>query len=277
MAALKHRPPPPLDSFVECFWWSERKEPLAAAEHMLPTGAACLVFPLHDEPLTCRTDAARGEVLLWKRGIVHGPQSGFYLSGPKPAGAVAGVVLRPGAVHALLGVPSAEIAGRHVPVDALWGAYADRLHARLCEAAQPEVIFRILGNELLARLAKPLLLHPAVAHALARSQCPRIRVEYVRREVDLSARHFIDLFHGAVGYTPGRYYRIARFARVLRVLAQPCPRDLAGLAIAAGYADQSHLIREFREHAGMTPTQYRPVDPESPHHHSKLDSGRRQR
>ena len=277
MAALKHRPPPPLDSFVECFWWSERRAPLAAAEHMLPTGAAYLVFPLHDEPLACCTDAAGREVLLWKRGIVHGPQSGFYLSGPKPAGAVVGVALKPGAVHALLGVPPAEIAGRHVPVDALWGAHADRLHARLCEAAQPEVIFRILENELLARLAKPLLLHPAVAHALARSRCRRIRVEDVRREVDLSARHFIDLFHDAVGYTPGRYYRIRRFARVLRQLAQPGPRDLAGLAVDAGYADQSHLIREFREHAGMTPTQYRPADPESPHHHFRLDSGRRQR
>lgn len=244
---------------------------------MLPTGTACLVFPLHDEPLTCIAGTEGSEVLFWKRGIVHGPQSGFYLSGPKPVGSVAGVVLKPGAVGALLGVPPSGIAGRHVPLSAFWGAHADRLHARLCEAARPEVIFRILENELLARLAKPLLLHPAVAHALARSRCPRIRVEDVRREVDLSARHFIGLFHEAVGFTPGRYYRIQRFARVLRHLAQPGPRDLAGLAVDAGYADQSHLTREFREHAGMTPTQYRPADPESPHHHFRLDPGERQR
>jgi AraC-like DNA-binding protein len=277
MPSLKHHPAPPLDTLVACLWWSERNAPLDTAEHMLPTGAAYLVFPLHDQPMACLAGACGKEAFTWKRGLVHGPQSSFYLSGPKPAGPVAGVALRPGAVRAILGVPASEIAGRHVLVESLWGGRAGRLHARLCEAARPPAIFRILEQELLAQLARPLLLHPAIAHALAQARRPRVRVDDVSREVELSPRHFIDLFHDTVGYTPGRYYRIRRFAHVLHALAQHGARDLAGLADAAGYSDQSHLIREFREHAGMTPTQYRPIDAASPHHHMSNDQSARRR
>jgi len=277
MPSLKHQPAPPLDRLVACFWWSERHEPLAAAEHMLPTGTACLVFPLHDLPMTCVSGPSGDEVLVWRRGLVHGPQSRFYRSGPKTAGAVAGVALRPGAIREILGVPASEIAGRHVPVDALWGRRAETLHARLCEAARPPAIFEVLEQELLAQLTKPLLLHPAVAHALLRARRPRVRVEDVRREVELSPRHFIGLFHDSVGYTPGRYYRIRRFAHVVQALAEHGPRNLAQLADAAGYSDQSHLIREFREHAGMTPTQYNPIDAASPHHHTTHDETGRKR
>jgi AraC-like DNA-binding protein len=176
----------------------------------------------------------------------------------------------------VLGVVASDITGRHIPLETLWGRRADDLHARLCEAANPPAIFQILERELLAQLTRPLLLHPAVAHALLRARRPRVRVDDVRREVELSPRHFIDLFHDSVGYTPGRYYRIRRFAHVLQTLAQSGPRDLAQLADAAGYSDQSHLIREFREHAGMTPTQYRPIDSESPHHHAtNVTTGRK--
>ena len=267
MPTVKHRPAPPLDKLVECFWWSQRDTPTHATEHMLPTGCVYLVFPLHQLPLTCSTGSPSKGVVQWKRGIAHGPQSRFYVSGAKPAGAVVGVAVRPGAAGAILGLPPSELAGQHVSMAALWGSRADRLHERLCEAAQPPAVFEVLELELLARLRQPLLIHPAVAHALGRAQGLRVRVDDVRRELDLSPRHFIDMFHRALGLTPGRYYRVARFARTLRALARNGRRDLAGLAAGSGYADQSHLIREFREHAGMTPTQYCPVDPESPHHH----------
>ncbi|HEY3638904.1 MAG TPA: DUF6597 domain-containing transcriptional factor, partial [Rhizomicrobium sp.] len=211
MPALKYHPRPPLESFVECFWWSERNAPLATPELMLPTGAAYLVFPLHDESITCfsRTD----EKLVWKRGVVHGPQSSFYRSGPKPAGAAVGIILKPGAATALLGIPASEIADCHLPLEALWGNRADRLHARLCEARSPTDVFYILEQELLARLKRPLLMHPAVAHALVRANRPHVRVEDIRRETGVSPRHFIHLFHTAMGMTPGRYFRVRRFTR----------------------------------------------------------------
>ncbi|TIS82827.1 MAG: helix-turn-helix transcriptional regulator, partial [Mesorhizobium sp.] len=47
--------------------------------------------------------------------------------------------------------------------------------------------------------------------------------------------------------------RIVRFNRALRLSSEPTA-DWADVAADCGYADQAHLVREFRELAGETPT-----------------------
>jgi transcriptional regulator GlxA family with amidase domain len=82
----------------------------------------------------------------------------------------------------------------------------------------------------------------------------------------------VALFRRAVGITPKHYYRIKRFTAALRHLASAKPENLADLAVAVGYSDQSHLSREFREFAGIPPTQYRPRDSTSILHHQAHDA-----
>lgn len=49
--------------------------------------------------------------------------------------------------------------------------------------------------------------------------------------------------------------RLVRFDGVWRRLEQHKPLDWAGVARDAGYADQAHLIRDFREFTGTTPAE----------------------
>jgi AraC-like DNA-binding protein len=49
---------------------------------------------------------------------------------------------------------------------------------------------------------------------------------------------------------------LVRFDRVLRRLDQPGPPQWELLAADAGYADQAHLVREFRTFTGGTPTTF---------------------
>jgi methylphosphotriester-DNA--protein-cysteine methyltransferase len=58
-----------------------------------------------------------------------------------------------------------------------------------------------------------------------------------------------------VGLPPKTVARLLRFQWV-RERIQSAPGQWGEMAYAAGYADQSHLNREFRELAGTTPTDF---------------------
>lgn len=235
---------------------------------MLPSGCAQLVFALHDRPIAWRSGASTAAPVWWTGGVVHGPQWAYYLAGPKPPGIVAGVSFKPGAA-AILGVAAMALTDQHVSVEDLWGAHGRHVQERLREADSADAVFELLERELYARLERPILIHPAVAQAL-RAAGPggsTRRVSEIQRESRYSARHFNALFKSAVGITPKHYCRLQRFTAALRCRAAVPAPDLAAIAAIAGYSDQSHMTREFREFAGISPAQYRPEGPDRIFHH----------
>ena len=266
MSLVRYFPRAPLDRYVECFWWSRREIAQSYFEHMLPSGQAQLVFALHDGAFSCITTEQK-RVLTWSGSLLHGPQWGHYLAGPKPPGSVVGVSFRAGCAGAILGVPAAEVAGRHVPLPAIWGRRAEVLRERLMATTRPMQAFTLLERHLSARIELPLLMHPAIAGAMASAGLPE-RISHIQRSTGFSSRHFIALFRASVGLTPKHYFRIRRFNEVARRLASALEEDLTNIAADLGYCDQAHLTREFRELAGITPGTYR-GRPDSPLHHPR--------
>jgi AraC-like DNA-binding protein len=266
---LRYSPAAPLDRYVRCFWWSRRDAPQNYSEHMLPSGGVHLIFALHDIPIACVPDPSSTRTIEWSHTLVHGPQWNYYIAGPKPRGEVVGVAFRPGAAGAVLGVPMTDLADHHVTLSTLWGKRGQELHQRMMAAVDPMEIFGILERDFSACIQHSLLMHPAIAHALKSwsPTWPPARVSDVQLESGYSPRHFIGLFRSAIGLTPKHYYRIQRFNSVLRYLASGRNGDLAEIAALAGYSDQAHLTRDFREFAGITPTQYRPGGSDRHLHH----------
>jgi len=262
---IVHRiPAAPLDAIVAVLWWSRRATSYTTCEHLLPGGSPQLVIALHEQPIAWADGDGRAGWHRWTGGILHGPQSTFYRAGPKPAGAVIGAAFRPGAAGAILGVPATELLDGHVTLDELWGASGRELHERLASSPDASSALRLLEQALIARLKTPLLVHPAVAHALRESHTQPI--ERMRKQTGYSHRHFVALFRSAVGLTPKHFFRVRRFSEAARQLARQ-QGSLADLAARMGYADQAHFTREFRELCGVSPTAYRPRAPDSPNHH----------
>ncbi len=78
-----------------------------------------------------------------------------------------------------------------------------------------------------------------------------------------SYKHSLKIFRQICGLHPKTVQRIYRINNLLshpEILASP---NWAGLSFQFGFSDQSHLIREFKEFTGFTPTEFltsRPKD-----------------
>ena len=76
----------------------------------------------------------------------------------------------------------------------------------------------------------------------------------VAREVGWSRRHLSERFRQEVGLAPKATARLVRFDLAKRMLSTSRRRvGLATVAAEAGYADQAHFTREFRDLAGESP------------------------
>lgn len=83
---------------------------------------------------------------------------------------------------------------------------------------------------------------------------PQILVTELSSNCCLSKKQFEREFYLHVGMNPKEYSRIIRFQKTLKQMQ--CQQEIinqADLAYANGYADQSHMIREFKRLCGYTP------------------------
>jgi methylphosphotriester-DNA--protein-cysteine methyltransferase len=74
--------------------------------------------------------------------------------------------------------------------------------------------------------------------------------------VGWSHKHLIAKFKQQIGVGPKTAARLVRFDQVWRRLDERRPLDWGQVAADSGYADQAHLIRDFREFTGTTPTDF---------------------
>lgn len=71
----------------------------------------------------------------------------------------------------------------------------------------------------------------------------------------LSPFHFIRAFHKEMGLPPHGYLKQARVRKARSLLASG--RSIAAAALESGFADQSHLARNFKGILGVTPGRFR--------------------
>ncbi len=197
--------------------------------------------------------------------VVAGIRDRYYAKQAGDAASSVGVQLLPGAARALFGVSACELAGRHLPLGALLGHDSDRLRERLQSITQAARRLALMADWLTARLASARAPHPVVLEAIVGLRAGDSVVEVVRRS-GFSHRHLGARFVDAVGLTPKRFQRVLRFQHVLAAAHRQPARSWLDIALAAGYTDQAHFNREFREFAGVSPGAWRRAAPRHRHH-----------
>jgi len=241
---------------VSCVGFDFRM-PVDVVHHGLPSTALTVVI-VFDEPLDCGWLDEAGSDRYWtlvgglhdRPALIrtHGRQHGIQLA------------LTPVGVRALLGIPAGELGNTLVrPDDSphVRRILSDGLHGRLAEAGWPER-FDLLEQRLLQQMdwrnqSGGMAAKVAEAWRLMVSTHGRLPIEEVAHRVGWSRRHLQARWAAEFGLGPKRSARVARFGYAQQLNEAGMP--LAAVAHVAGYADQSHLNRDWRALAGQTPVE----------------------
>jgi AraC-like DNA-binding protein len=181
---------------------------------------------------------------------------------------VMGIAFRPGGTWPFFGPPTVATAGNLVDLAdrEMWGRDGSVLRDRLLSLPTPEAKMRVLEEMLVARASRPLEWEREIRYAVHGLHAG-MPVGEVADQIGAAPGRFGRRFADRVGLLPKRFARVRRFQRVLSVASCSVDSlDWARLAADHGYVDQSHLIRDFREFAGITPTGYRPRSPGERNH-----------
>jgi AraC-like DNA-binding protein len=241
----EHAPCAALRPYVECFWSRRGHAPVSPApsHRVLPDGCLDIVFNFADGT-------------PWRAAVV-GTMTRPLLIVPGRSEDFLGVRFHPGKARAFLRPPADEFTDRAVEFSAVWGQAGADLEERL--AAMPTLRARLgaLENCLLRRLACAPAADAVLDAVLASVERDRgaVSVRQLSDAAGWSRQHLRRKFAAAVGISPKQFCRVVRFRKLVQS-ARAHPLGWAEAAAEFGYYDQAHLITDFREFAGLTPTQF---------------------
>ena len=259
MGIYRHSPAPPLNQYVELFWYYVDLFPDHDREHVLPDGTFELIINLQETPRKLFREVGTGGHDTFKRGWISGAQSKFLMIDALPRSSMIGVHFKPGGAAAFLGLPANEIAGCVVELDAIWGNTVWQWRDQLLTAKTSDKKFAVLEYLLLRRLAQSRQhRNDAIGWALERYIAePSVQtITSVSSRLGFSHKHFIELFRREAGLTPKLFCRIRRFQQALVEVQASAEIDWADVAYTCGYFDQSHFVHDFVEFSGLNPTAY---------------------
>jgi AraC-like DNA-binding protein len=239
-------PDPSLAGSVECFWagtvLTASRAPFV--HRVLPDGCMDLLFDFR------AAGGGRASVI----GTMTRPLI-VATSGPVD---LFGVRFRPGGFSRFLAPDAAEFTDARVDLANLWGQLAQEVWHRLGEATLAGRV-RYLQRLLSTRANGLVQTDPFIHHCVARIEAARgnLRIGDLEKTTGLSARQLERKFKRHLGIAPKTFARVVRFKGVEKAVSALETRAWVTLAGDFGFADQPHLVREFKAFSGLTPSAYR--------------------
>ncbi len=240
------RPSPRLSHFVSSFWLLEDDGTSAVPQRIVPDGHAELILNWGEPFQHLVNGTWHPQPRLFFAGQIDGPLM------LKPGGQtkMLGIGFHPHGASCLFQHPMQELAGSFTPLEDLSPA----LSRRVDEALQSHDPVAAMEMALWSAQECARSDHALVGEAVRLITATNGGADLARlaRHLGLSLRQLERRFLAVVGLPPKRFSRIHRFSHVFRALEHH-PGDWVATAVACGYYDQAHLIRDCKALSGQTP------------------------
>lgn len=259
-----HHPHPALAPYVRLFIIMQGNFPdLGAVQHITPKGEPAIFFPFHREiPLMnliegdkVKTDLIKG----FHQPYLIGQSNQFGLFNWKGPVNLCVVALHPHALHTFLGDHASMITNCFYSFDTIGKGPGFRdLQDQLWTLKEPEVVKNRIEKYLFQFFLRgshrfnPTNSHPVINWI--NRQSGMVMVEEVAKKFRVTRRRLEQQFQTEIGLTPKEFARIVRFRAVAKRMYSHADISWMRLVADFNYTDQSHLIRDFRQFAGVSPT-----------------------
>lgn len=251
MQHQEFEPPEELRDTIQCFWYTRVDcGELQSSFEVLPDGYAEIIFHFGSACSILYNGGLQPLPSPFVMGLLNQP----VLVNTENCLEIIGIRCFPWTVFDLLGLPSGKAGVRIVehPVARLQSTLNTCVQAgRVDEAlAQIEQYFLNAGS----RIALDSVLFKA--GAAMRGANGTMPVSQVAAAAHATVRTLERKFKQSSGYTIKDVSGLMRFEQVRNHLWLYPNSSIAGLAHELGYADQSHLSREFKRYSGATPAAF---------------------
>lgn len=239
--------------YVRHYWVLRGRASPVPMHPIFPDGCGEIVFNLGPP---ARELLPTGRSVVQPGAMLVGQMTRPVQLAPGPTLRMIGVKLAPWGAAALLGESSVLIRDATAALDALGSGRIRTLADRLEQCADDREIGLVLDEALRETIAgaAPSRLDRVGRLAAAVQSAPRPSLSGWMHQLGCSARTLERHFARCVGLSPKEFVRLRRFQMALRLSSDGPTLSWATVAARAGYCDQAHLGRDFRQFAGAAPT-----------------------
>lgn len=166
--------------------------------------------------------------------------------------------LLPGALHRLTGMPLKEITNKDIEAEAVFGAEIRRVDERLGSAASYDEMIALIERFFLHLVRKEKKNGLPVDQALRGviHDAADYSVDRLAQKAFLSPRQLERKFDERIGVSPKTFLRICRFNQSYWMHLKHPDRDWLRIAVACGYNDYQHLVKDYKDFANATPNHF---------------------
>lgn len=237
-------------------YWEVRGELAPFRERILPNACAELMFNLGPS----HRMITGASTTVWENAWVSGLHERAITIETDDGTHLVSIRFTPLGLRALLGVAASTTVNQVIEASALLGPRAEQLRGRLRDAANATERFAMLEAFLVDSLDEQVSdpVEPYVVDAESRiaNAHGNLPIASLHHTAGVSRKQLTTRFTAVMGLSPKRYANVRRFVWTVAQLRERTDVDWSRLALDAGYADQSHMGRDFKRVADASPTTF---------------------
>ncbi len=170
------------------------------------------------------------------------------------------VVFQPNGINQLLGVDSGEFRDAIVTIDTIFGQIGTELEEKLAEQLTIPDRLQLLNRFFKTIQEKKPKTNQVITEAsldFIIKNKGQFSLNQLVAYTGYTERHIERKFTEGVGLNPKKFGNIIKLHHFLKLLKnKPENTSLTSISYETGFSDQSHLIKAFKKHTGMTPKEY---------------------